>query len=548
MESWRGLGRRVGREAKGWLTAARRTPADPTGPDGSLHREDGPDRASGNGGSAGVIRADSRGGVVVTEDVSDGASLAGERNGPGPGKRSGAAELDDAGERNGPAELGDEGEPSGPAKRNRPAKRNGPGDRRGPAELNVPGDPDGPGERDGSGGRGVSGEPDGAVAVASENGSVVVAGDRTGTVVAAADRAVGRRNVPEQSRVPSWLQTGAAWSWRLLLLAIALYVVARVIGVLFIVVVPCTAALLLTALLQPLTARLRRAGLPALAATWCTLLVVAVVLGGIGLLVTERVSADYPTLVTEARHTTTQVESWLAGAPFHVKSSSVKNALNDIPSYLSKHKSLIAGTVVTGGRIAAEFFGGLVLMLFVMFFLIKDGDRIWSWLLSAMPTQSARRVDRAGHAAWLAIVYYMRGTVAVAAIHALVIGITLSIMGVPLVVPLAVIVFLAAFVPLVGLLFAGALAILVTLATKGWVDAVILLCVLIVEDQLEGHLLQPQVVGRAVRLHPLAIILALAVGGVVAGIAGAVVAVPIVAVITRAVPELRRRDSDADDP
>ena len=349
-------------------------------------------------------------------------------------------------------------------------------------------------------------------------------------------------NTAEHNRVPGWLQTGAAWSWRLLLLATALYLIARVIGVLYIVVVPCTAALLLTALLQPLTARLRRAGLPGLAATWGTLLIAALVLGGIVLLVTNRVSADYPTLVDETRHTTTQVESWLSGPPFHIKSSNVQNALNNIPGYLSKHKALVEGTVVTGGKIAAEFFGGLVLMLFVMFFLIKDGERIWAWLIGALRTDTAERVDRAGHAAWLAVVYYMRGTVVVAAIHAVVIGVTLFIMGAPLVIPLAVLVFLAAFVPLVGLLVAGTLAILVTLAAKGWVAAVILLGVLIIEDQLEGHLLQPQVVGRVIRLHPLAIILSLAVGGVLAGVAGAVVAVPIVAVITRAVPELRRRD------
>jgi len=357
-----------------------------------------------------------------------------------------------------------------------------------------------------------------------------------------------RETADEQSRVPGWLQTGAAWSWRLLLLAAVLYLIARVIGVLYIVVVPCTAALLLTALLQPLTARLRRAGLPSLAATWCTLLVAALVLGGLVMLVTNRVSADYPALVDEARRTTTQVESWLSGPPFHVKSSNVQKALNNIPGYLSKHKALVEGTVVTGGKIAAEFFGGLVLMLFVMFFLIKDGERIWAWLLGALRAETAERVNRAGHAAWLVVVYYMRGTVAVAAIHALVIGLTLYIMGVPLVIPLAVLVFLAAFVPLVGLLFAGALAILVTLATKGWVAALVLLVVLIIEDQLEGHLLQPQVVGRVIRLHPLAVILSLAIGGVLAGIVGAVVAVPIVAVITRALPELRRRDPGPDDP
>jgi len=159
-----------------------------------------------------------------------------------------------------------------------------------------------------------------------------------------------------------------------------------------------------------------------------------------------------------------------------------------------------------------------------------------------MRAETAKRVDRAGRASWVVLVYYMRGTVAVAAIHAVVIGLVLWIMGVPLAFPLAVLVFLAAFVPLVGLLAAGALAILVTLATKGWVDAVILLGILVIEDQLEAHLLQPQVVGRVIRLHPLAVILSLAVGGVLAGIAGAVVAVPVVAVITRALPELRRSD------
>jgi predicted PurR-regulated permease PerM len=359
---------------------------------------------------------------------------------------------------------------------------------------------------------------------------------------------VGRRDlrlsVPEQSRVPSWLATGAAWGWRLLLLAVVVYLIARVLGILYVVVVPCIAALLLTALLQPLTSRLRRAGLPALAATWITLLVALLVIGGLITLVANRVSADYPTLLAEAKHTTAQVQSWLAGPPFRVKSNNVQKYLNNIPSYLSKHKSLVEGTVVTGGKIASEFFGGLVLMLFVTFFLIKDGDRIWNWLLGAMRTDTARRWDRAGHASWLVVVYYMRGTVAVAAIHGLVVGIALWIMGVPLAVPLAVVVFLAAFVPLVGLLVAGTLAVVVTLATKGWVDAVILLVILIIEDQLEAHLLQPQVVGKMIRLHPLAVILSLAAGGIMAGIPGAVVAVPIVAVITRALPELRRAEPE----
>jgi predicted PurR-regulated permease PerM len=366
-----------------------------------------------------------------------------------------------------------------------------------------------------------------------------------------ADAADRQRTAPGQNRVPSWLQTGAAWSWRLLLLAIVIYLIARLLGILYIVVVPCVVALLLTALLEPLTSRLRRAGLPTMAATWITLLIAALALGLLIALIANRVGADYPTLLAETKHTTAQVQSWLAGPPFHLKNTDIQRFLNDIPSYLSKHKALVEGTVVTGGKIASEFFAGLVLLLFVTFFLIKDGERIWNWFLRSMRTDTARRADRAGHAAWQVLVYYMRGTVVVAAIHAVVIGIALGVMGVPLALPLAVLVFIAAFVPLVGLLVAGALAVLVTLATKGWVDAVILIVILIIEDQLEAHLLQPQVVGKMIRLHPLAVILSIAVGAVLAGIIGAVVAVPIVAVITRALPELRRtepEDLGPDDP
>ncbi len=339
--------------------------------------------------------------------------------------------------------------------------------------------------------------------------------------------------------VPRWLQTSAAWSWRLLLLAAALYVAARVAALLYIVVVPCAAAILLTALLQPLTAPLRRRGMSPLAATWCILLLAIVLLGGAGWLVTTRVQADYPGLVTQFKHTTTQVQAWLAGPPFHLHTGSLQQLSNDVVKYLSQHKSAVEGTVVTGSRIVVELLAGVVLCFFVSFFLIKDGDRIWQWLTSRFQPERKRRADLAGVAAWQAVVYYVRGTSAVAAIHAVVMGVTLTIIGAPLVVPLALLMFVAAFVPLVGVLVAGAVALLVVLATKGWIAAIIVLIVMIVMNQLEGHLLQPQVVGKMVRLHPLAVILVLAVGGVVAGIAGAVVAVPITAAITRAARALR---------
>jgi len=151
----------------------------------------------------------------------------------------------------------------------------------------------------------------------------------------------------------------------------------------------------------------------------------------------------------------------------------------------------------------------------------------------------------AGDQAWRALVNYMRGTTVVAAIHSVLLGLAMWILGVPLVVPLIVLVFIAAYIPLIGILVVGGLAILIALATKGWVAAVILLAVLLVENQIEGHLLQPLVVGRIIKLHPLAIILVLAVGGVIAGIPGAIIAVPTAAVITYAWPALRGDRPDA---
>ena len=345
--------------------------------------------------------------------------------------------------------------------------------------------------------------------------------------------------------VPRWLQAAGGWSWRLLVIAAVIYLLYLVGGRLTVVVVPCLAALLLTALLQPLTARLHRAGLPMLAAAWATLLGTVIVLAGTIYLVTVRVQNEYPNLVSQVRHTSRQVQKWMAGPPLHLKTASLQKLSNQVMNYLSQHKTVVAGTVVSGGEVVVEILAGVVLMLFVTFFLLKDGERIWSWLLRVLGRSAAGRADRAGRAAWLAVVYYMRGTVLVAATHALVIGVTLAVVGVPLVAAMIVLVFLSSFIPLVGLLFAGALVILLTLVTKGWIAAVIVLAIFIGEDQVESPLLQPLVVGRIVRLHPLAVILVLAVGSVVAGIPGAVVAVPIAAAINRAAPELRRPASAA---
>jgi predicted PurR-regulated permease PerM len=341
--------------------------------------------------------------------------------------------------------------------------------------------------------------------------------------------------------VPGWLHRAAGWSWRLLVLAAVIYLGLRVVSALRLVVLPCVAALLLTALLQPLASRLRRAGLPALAATWGTLLAAAAVLAGAGMLAYTQTTADYPKLVTDVGSTSDQLEHWLAGPPFHLHQAGLQQLSNRLLTYLKEHQSAVAGTVVSGGKVLLEILAGVVLCLFVTFFLLKDGDRIWAWLTSFFRSEPRRRVRGAGNAAWQVLTGYVRGTVAVAAIHAVVIGTTLWIMKVPLLAPLVILVFLAAFVPLIGILVAGTLAVLVTLGTRGWLAAVVLVAIFILENQLEGHLLQPLMVGKILRLHPLAVILVLAVGGLVGGIAGAVVAVPTAAALTRAAPYLRGR-------
>jgi predicted PurR-regulated permease PerM len=347
------------------------------------------------------------------------------------------------------------------------------------------------------------------------------------------------------ANVPRWLRVSAAWAWRLLLLAGLLWVAGKVAALLYLVIVPFAAAILLTALLQPLTARLRRAGLGPLSATWCTLLLAFAVIGGAVWLVTTRVEAEYPALVTQVRRTTTQIQSWLASSPLHIRTGNLEKISNNLVNYLSQHRSTVEGAALTGGRIVVELLAGTVLCFFISFFLIKDGSRIWAWLISGLSAERRRKASVAGGAAWHAVVYYVRGTVAVAAIHAVVMGITLTIIGSPLVAPLALFMFVAAFVPLAGVLIAGTVAILIVLATKGLIAAVIVLVVMVVMNQLEGHLLQPQVVGKMVRLHPLAVILVLAVAGVVAGIAGAVVAVPVTAALTSATRALREDDGSA---
>ncbi|WP_084957767.1 AI-2E family transporter [Thermoactinospora rubra] len=338
--------------------------------------------------------------------------------------------------------------------------------------------------------------------------------------------------------VPPLVAKTAAWSACLILVGIVVSYLFQLIARLSFVALPVAVALLLTALLYPLTHKLKSVGLRPIWATWLTMLVALLVLVGTGWLVGARAGEEFPKLVTQVQATAAQVQEWLITGPLHLKEAQLTAYVNEIAKMVSDQQSQITGTVLSAGAVAFEVLAGLVLLLFVTFFLLKDGDRIWAWFLKAFG-RMAPRVDRAGRAAWTTLSHYVQGTVAVAAVHGLIMGIVLAGMGVPLWAPLAVLIFLASFIPIVGIFFAGTVATLVTFGAKGPILALIFVGVLIIEQQLENHVLQPLIVGRALNFHPLAIIIVLAVGGILAGIAGAAVAVPVAAVIYRALPELR---------
>jgi predicted PurR-regulated permease PerM len=342
--------------------------------------------------------------------------------------------------------------------------------------------------------------------------------------------------------LPRWLVTAGAWSWRLIALGIVGYFLLKFILRIEVVVLPILAALVFTALLRPLMMFFQRHGLSRLLATWAAFLIAVLVVLGIGTLVVYRSTVEWHTLVKDLSSTSEKFRHWLSTGPLHLKNQDLANLQQKAIAQLNQHRGAIVDGVVSGASVLVEIAAGIVLTAFITFFLLYDGERIWRFVTSPFRARTAERVDRAALAAWTTLSGYIRGSVIIATFHALVMGVTLSILGVPLVAPLTLLVFVTSFVPLVGILVGGGLAVFVTMGTQGVTAGLILLGVLIVENQLEGHLLQPIVMGRSVRLHPLAIALALTVGTILQGVVGAIVAVPLVATLHAAWPHLRESE------
>ena len=332
-------------------------------------------------------------------------------------------------------------------------------------------------------------------------------------------------------QVPWGVRVAAAWSWRLLLVGAVVWFVLRLVVQLRLVAFALVGALFLTALLYPLVRRLRANGAPRALSAAISFIGGLLVIGFVMWFVGQQFAANFDELRERALDGVDEIRGWARTGPLALEDTQIQQTIDNLRNSLEDNRSSLAAGAVSTATIAAEVLGGAVLALVTCFFFLLDGDRMWQWLVRLFPERSQFDMTAAGRRAWTTLTAYVKGTVIVAAFDAVFIGIGTALLGVPLAVPIAILTFLGAFVPIVGATLAGIIAVLVALVTNGLVAALILLGIVIAVQQLEGHVLQPLVLGRAVRVHPLAIILAVTAGGLLAGIGGAVVAVPIVAVV-----------------
>jgi predicted PurR-regulated permease PerM len=340
------------------------------------------------------------------------------------------------------------------------------------------------------------------------------------------------------ARVPYGIDLAAAWSWRLLVIAGAGYVVALGIDKFSLVVLPLIIALLLSALVVPLVNVLQRIGirrrLAALLVVIFSLAVVAVGLTFAGQQIAQGAS-DLSKQVVEGLE---QIRDWLKTGPLHASDSQINDYIASAQDAVTSSNTKIVSRITEVGTALGHIVAALFIILFGTYFFLADGDSIWSWLVRIFPRAARSRVDSSGRVAWVSLTSFVRATVLVAFTDALGIMIGAAILQVPFVFAIGVLVFLGAFVPMIGATISGSVAVLVALVAEGPVVALLMLGVVIGVQQLEAHVLQPFLLGRLVRVHPLGVIVAIAGGVLVAGVAGALVAVPLVAAVNAVVAHL----------
>ncbi|GGW07111.1 hypothetical protein GCM10010230_50740 [Streptomyces narbonensis] len=327
-----------------------------------------------------------------------------------------------------------------------------------------------------------------------------------------------------------FLRTAAAYAWRLLIVGLLVYSLFAVLGRFHEIGVALFLGLVITALLRPV-ADIAAKGLPRPLAVALTLLGGIALVLGVLTLVGEAVAGERTTLVREFRDGVGRIEDWLERPPFRLHPEALGDVQARIGQFLSSHRSALVSEAVSGAGHVVAVFTTLALALFSAVFFIHAGDRQWAWFQGQLPRSARGRVGIAGRAAWRTFTGYTHGIVLVAAVNAILVGIALWLLGVPLAVPLALLEFVAAFVPLIGSPVALAVAAVVALASQGPLVALIVVALIVVMGQIEGHLLHPLVMSWAVRLHPLVVAVSVIAGSIAAGIVGAVVAVPLVSVV-----------------
>jgi predicted PurR-regulated permease PerM len=337
------------------------------------------------------------------------------------------------------------------------------------------------------------------------------------------------------------VRVAAAWSWRLIVIFAGLYLLAKIFVKVELVAFSFILALFLTAVLHPLELKLRKLlpGPKSLPAALALLFGVAV-LSGVGWFVVWQISTHSSQLGDQITNFVDKTKNWLQTGPLHVKSADLDKMSKNITDTIQSHQGqLISGAIATL-RTVAEALAALLLILLSTFFMLRDGELIWKFVLGLLPGGARERLDGAGRAGWRTLGGYMRGQTLIATFHGISIAVVLLVLKVPLAAALGVLIFLGSFIPIIGLTVTGALCVAITLLEHGVTAAIVVAVSILVLVQLESHLLQPLIMSRSVEVHPLAIALAVITGTTLGGIPGALMAVPLVAFLNTTVRALRQ--------
>lgn len=348
--------------------------------------------------------------------------------------------------------------------------------------------------------------------------------------------------------VPRGLTVAAGYAWRLGILGVAGFALFQVLAYFSQITVPVGLALLLTAMLYPLVRILRRLSWPPVLIAISVLLFLVVVVVGLLTFVGTQVAAEWPELLEQSKEGFQALVNWLGTLPFGIDQARLNEWIAQGSAWLQTQASTLAGAAATVGSAFGNFFAGLATALMATFFFAYQGRRIFTGGVEVLvPRQYRAPVDRAALSGWNSLVAYMRSAVIVAAVDAAGVALAAMLLRVPLVAALFALTFFLSFIPIVGATVAGAVAVVLALVTHGWVSALIMLGAVILVMQLESTFLQPLVMGKAVNLHPLAVLLGLTAGAIVSGILGALVAIPILAFSVAFIRALRNPAEAADE-